>query len=295
MDRLDAMRTFVRVAELGSFSAVAQQLGVARSVVTRQVASLEAHLGARLMVRSTRRLSLTSAGTAYLERCRVILNLVDAAETDVAEERAIARGNIRIGLPLSFGLKRLAPLLLEFAEQHPAVNLEMDYTDRRMDLVEEGFDLSIRITSRLAPSDVVRKLGSCRLVTAASPAYLALHGRPQMPADLAGHECLTYSGDPNPGTWTYGSGERLETVQVRSRYSANNGDVLAEAAARGLGVTLQPDFIVGPYLADGRLEPLLEAFVPPSLGVYALLPGTRHMPYRVRVLVDFLAGRLRGV
>jgi DNA-binding transcriptional LysR family regulator len=294
MDRLDSMRMFVRVAELGSFSAVAQQLGVARSVVTRQVAALEAHLGAKLMVRTTRRLSLTSAGTAYLEKCRVILNLVEAAETDVAEERAIARGNVRIGLPLSFGLRRLAPLLLEFAEQHPAVNLEMDYTDRRMDLVEEGFDLSIRITSRLAASDVVRRLGSCRLVTAASPGYLALHGRPARPADLAGHECLAYTGDPDPGTWTYGSGERAERVPVRSRFSANNGDALAEAAARGLGITLQPDFIVEPYLADGRLEPVLAAFAAPSLGVYALLPGTRHMPYRVRVLIDFLAERLRA-
>ena len=294
MDRLDAMRIFVRVAEVGSFSVVAQQLGVARSVVTRQVAGLEAHLGAKLMVRSTRRLSLTSAGTTYLEKCRVILNLVDAAETDVAEERAIARGNVRIGLPLSFGLRRLAPLLLEFAEAHPQVNFEMDYTDRRVDLVEEGFDLSIRITSRLAPGDVVRKLGSCRLVTVASPGYLALHGRPLRPADLAGHECLAYTGDPAPGSWTYGHGERAESVYVRSRVSANNGDVLAEAAVHGLGITLQPDFIVEPYLADGRLEQVLESFVSPELGVYALLPGTRHMPYRVRVLIDFLAERLSG-
>ena len=294
MDRLDAMRLFVRVAELGSFSAVAQQLGVARSVVTRQVTALESHLGAKLMVRSTRRLSLTSAGTAYLEKCRVILNLVDSAETDVAEERAVARGSVRIGLPLSFGLKRLAPLLLEFAEQHPAVSLVMDYADRRVDLVEEGFDLSIRITSRLAPSDVVRKLGSCRLVTAAAPGYLALHGRPLRPADLAGHECLAYTGDANPGAWTYGSGGRAESVYVRSRFSANNGDALAQAAARGLGITLQPDFIVAPFLADGRLEPVLEAYAPPPLGVYALLPGTRHMPYRVRVLIDFLAERLRA-
>jgi DNA-binding transcriptional LysR family regulator len=286
------MRTFVRVAELGSFSAVAQQLGVARSVVTRQMTALEGHLGTRLMVRSTRRLSLTSAGTAYLEKCRVILNLVEAAETDVAEDRAVARGSIRIGLPLSFGLKRLAPLLLEFAAEHPQVSLAMDYTDRRVDLVEEGFDLSIRITSRLRPGDVVRRLGSCRLVTVASPDYLARHGRPLQPADLAGHECLAYTGDSSPGAWTYGAGERAETVIVRSRLSANNGDMLADAAARGLGITLQPDFIAGPYLADGRLEQVLEAFAPEELGVYALLPGTRHMPYRVRALIDFLAARL---
>lgn len=293
MDRLDAMRMFVRVAELGSFAAVAHQLGVARSVVTRQVAALEAHLGTRLMVRSTRRLALTSAGTAYLEKCRVILNLVDAAETDVAEERAVARGNIRVGLPLSFGLKRLAPLLLEFAERQPAVSLEMDYSDRRVDLVEEGFDLSIRITSRLAPSDVVRKLGTCRRVTVAAPAYLARHGRPQRPADLAAHECLAYSGDAKPVTWSYSSAGRVENVLVRSRYTANNGDVLVEAAAHGLGITLQPDFIADPYLEDGRLEQLLERFAPPELGVYALLPAARHMPYRVRVLIDFLSERLR--
>src|SRR5476649_484954 len=132
MDRLDAMHLFIRVAELGSFSAVAQQLGVARSVVTRQVEALEAHLGVKLMVRSTRRLALTSAGTNYLGKCRVILNLVEAAETDVAEERQIPRGNIRISLPLSFGIKRLAPLLLDFSQRYPEVSLDLDFTDRRV-------------------------------------------------------------------------------------------------------------------------------------------------------------------
>ena len=160
MDRLDAMHLFLRVAELGSFSAVAQQLGLARSVVTRQIAALESHLGVKLMVRSTRRLALTSAGTAYLEKCRVILNLVEAAETDVAEERLIPRGNIRISLPLSFGIKRLAPLLLDFSQRYPEVSLDMDYTDRRVKLIEEGIDLSIRITRRMDPGDVVRKIGT---------------------------------------------------------------------------------------------------------------------------------------
>lgn len=294
MDRLDAMRLFVRVAELGSFSAVAQQLGVARSVVTRQVAALEAHLGTKLMVRSTRRLSLTSAGTAYLEKCRVILNLVESAETDAAEERAVVRGRLRVGLPLSFGLRRLAPLLLEFADAHPAVELEMDYSDRRVDVVEEGFDLSIRITARLAASDVVRRLGSCRLVTVASPAYLARHGRPRRPAELAGHQCLSYAGGTTQVAWTFGSGERQEEIHVRSRFTANNGDVLADAAAHGLGITVQPDFIVGPYLADGRLEEVLPDYPPPALGMYALLPGARYLPYRVRVLIEFLSQRLRS-
>ena len=294
MDHLQAMRTFVRVAELGSFSAAAQQLGVARSVVTRQVAALERQLGAKLMVRSTRRLALTAAGTTYLEKCRVIVNLVEAAETDVAEDRAVARGKIRIGLPLSYGLKRLAPSLLEFAGDNPEVQLEMDFTDRRVDLVEEGFDLSIRITGRLAPSDVVRRLGTCNIMAVASPGYLARHGRPSHPSELAGHECLTYLGDPSPNAWTFTVKGRVEGFFVQSRVAANNGDVLVEAAARGFGIALQPDFIVLPYLADGRLEHVLPKFAPPGLGIYAVLPGTRHLPYRVRVLIDFLAGRLRS-
>lgn len=293
MDRLEAMRTFVRVAELSSFSAVANQIGVARSVVTRQVAGLERELGAKLLVRSTRRVSLTSAGAAYVEKCRVILNLVDAAETGLAQERAIVRGRIRIGLPLSYGLKRLAPLLLEFGQAHPDVSLDMELTDRRVNLLEEGFELSIRITGRLSPDDVVRRLGACRLVAAASPDYLGRHGRPRSPADLAGHECLRYSDEPSPGAWQFTVDGRVEAVQVRGRFAANNGDVLADGAARGLGITLQPDFILAPWLESGRLEPILESFAPPELGVYALLPGSRYLPLRVRVLIDFLAERLR--
>lgn len=293
MDRLEAMRTFVRVAELGNFSAVALQSGVARSVVTRQVAGLERHLGAKLMVRSTRKVSLTSAGTMFLEKCRVILNLVDAAETDVAQERAVARGKVRVGVPLSYGLKRLAPLLLEFAEEHPLVHLDMDYTDRRVDLVEEGFDLSIRITGRLAPNDVVRRLGTCRIMAVAAPDYLARHGKPTHPSELAGHECLAYTGDANRNAWSFTVDGRVQSIYVESRLAANNGDVLVDAAIRGFGIALQPDFIVQAPLADGRLVRLLQKFAPPELGIYAVLPGTRFVPYRVRVLIDFLAERLR--
>jgi len=174
------------------------------------------------------------------------------------------------------------------------VSLDMDYTDRRVDLVGEGFDLSVRITSRLAPGAVVRRLGACRLLVVASPQYLARHGRPVRPADLEGHECLAYTADASRGTWTFEVDGRAETVHVQSRLSGNNGDVLAEAAARGLGVTLQPDFIVEPYLADGRLEQVLPEVALAELGIYALLPAGRHQPHRVRLLVEFLAERLRS-
>jgi len=289
MDRLDAMHLFVRVAELGSFSAVAQQLGLARSVVTRQIAALEAHLGVKLMARSTRRLSLTSAGTAYLEKCRVILNLVESAETDVAEERLTPRGNIRISLPLSFGIKRLAPLLLDFSQRYPEVALDMDYSDRRVNLIEEGIDLSIRITRRLDGGDVARRIGSGRMHLVASPDYLSRHGRPQKPSELANHECLGYTAGGATQVWQFMVDGQLESVPVRSRIHANNGEVLTEAAAQGLGVTLQPDFIIDSFLAAGRVEVILADYPVPELGIYAMLPSNRHVPHRVRVLMDFLA------
>ena len=184
MDRLQAMHLFVRVAELSSFSAVAQQMGLARSAVTRQIAALEQHLGIKLMVRSTRRLMLTSAGAAYLEKCRVILNLVEAAETGVAEERQTPRGMIRISLPLTYGLMRVAPILLDFARRYPEVQLDMDYTDRRVNLIEEAIDLSVRITSRLGATEIARRIGSSQMHAVASPAYLAEHGMPRHPTEL---------------------------------------------------------------------------------------------------------------
>ena len=292
MDRLDAMHLFVRVAELGSFSAVAQQLGLARSVVTRQIAALEAHLGVKLMARSTRRLSLTSAGTAYLEKCRVILNLVESAETDVAEERMNPRGNIRVSLPLSFGIKRLAPLLLEFSRQYPEVALDMDYSDRRVNLIEEGIDLSVRITRRLEGSDVARRIGSGRMHVVASPDYLARHGRPQHPSDLIHHECLGYTAGGSALSWQFMIDGQLENFPIRSRIVSNNGEVLTEAAAQGLGVTVQPDFIMDGFLKAGRVEIILADYPIAELGIYAMLPSNRHVPHRVRVLMDFLAAGL---
>ncbi len=294
MDRLEAMHLFVRVAELGSFSAVAQQLGVARSVVTRQIAALETHLGVKLMARSTRRLALTSGGTAYLEKCRVILNLVEAAETGVAEERLTPRGNIRISLPLSYGMKRLAPILLDFSERYPEVSLDMDYSDRRVNLIEEGIDLSIRITRRLESGDVARKIGTSRLLVVAAPEYLSRHGQPEKPAELANHVCLGYTNAGSSQLWQFMVDGQLESFHIRSRLNANNGDVLTEATAQGLGISCQPDFIADSFLSSGRIVEILAEYPIPELGIYAILPSNRHVPHRVRVLMDTLAERLAG-
>ena len=289
MDKLDAMQTFVRVAEAGSFIAVAHQLQVARSVVTRQVAALEKHLGTQLITRSTRSLTLTAAGSAYLEKCRVILNMVDAAESRLGEEKAVARGRIRLGLPLSYGLQALMPVLLDFAEGQPFIELIMDLSDQRANLIEEGLDLSIRITADLQPGDIVRKLGQCRLLTLASPGYIAQHGEPRHPSDLRHHACLIYASDTATSTWAYRDGPQTVQVPVRGRIVANNGAALMEAASRGMGMACQPDFIAAPYLASGRVQAVLQDFEIPPLGIYAVLPSNRYIPHRVSVLIEHLA------
>jgi DNA-binding transcriptional LysR family regulator len=288
------MQVFVRVAELGSFAAVAQQLGVARSVVTRQVAALEAHLGVRLMERSTRRLTLSSAGAAYLEKCRVILNLVESAETGVAEDRQAPRGHIRVSLPLSYGLKRMVPLLLNFAREHAGVALDMDYNDRRVNLIEEGIDLAIRITGELGATDVTRRLGTMRMWTIASPDYLASYGRPQHPSELMRHECLGYTTGSRQQSWVYLVDGIPRSFPITARVSANNGEALTQASAQGLGISIQPDFIAAPYIDDGRVQKILEDFPLPELGIHAVLPSNRQVPHRVRVLIDYLAERMRA-
>jgi hypothetical protein len=293
MDKLDAMQTFVRVAEAGSFTAVADQLQVARSAVTRQIAGLEKHLGAKLMTRSTRSLTLTAAGAAYLEKCRVILNLVDVAESSLAEEKAVPRGRIRLALPLSFGLQRLMPHLLAFAQAQAHIELLLTFSDQRANLVEEGIDLAVRITADLQPGDIVRKLGECRLLTTAAPAYLALHGQPSHPAQLQHHECLVYSMTTNTASWPYRVDEQVQQFAVRGRLTANNGVALMQATAQGMGISLQPDFLAAPFLERQDVVEILREFVSPPLGIYAVLPSNRYIPHRVGVLMEYLVRVLK--
>lgn len=291
MDRLEGMRLFVRVAEMGSFAAVANQMNVARSVVTRQVAALEAHLGTKLIARSTRRLSLTSAGAGYLEKCREILGLVEAAESGLNDDRQAPRGHIRITLPLSFGIRQLMPLFGDFMAANPEIALELDFNDRRANLIEGGFDLAIRITDRLEPGDVARKIGGSRGIIAAAPDYLARHGRPQHPQDLLDHECFGYLLATRP-SWSFFVDGELQWFPVTGRLQANSGDALLAAAIQGLGVVRAPTFIAEQAVRDGRLEILLPAYPTLELGIYAVFPSNRYVPHRVRTLVDFLAARI---
>jgi len=291
MDRLDSMRLFVRVAELGSFSAVAQQMNVARSVVTRQVAALEAHLGTKLLARSTRRLSLTSAGATYLEKCREILGLVDAAEAGLTEDSQAPRGHLRITLPFSFGIRQLMPMLGDFMVANPEITIELEFSDRRTNLIEGGFDLAIRITDRLEPGDVARKIGSSRSVVVAAPGYIKRHGRPRHPKDLIRHECFGYVLATR-SSWAFSLDGKTEWFPVAGRLEANSGDALLAAAIGGLGITYLPTFIVETAVREHSLDILLPAFRAPELGIYAVFPSNRYVPHRVRALVEYLAQRI---
>jgi DNA-binding transcriptional LysR family regulator len=219
--------------------------------------------------------------------------MVDAAEASLDEEKAVPRGRIRLGLPLSFGLQRLMPALLAFAKAQPHIELMMDFSDQRANLIEEGIDLSIRITADLQPGDIVRHLGDCRLLTLASPAYLSAHGQPLHPAQLRHHECLIYSMTMNAATWAYAEAGQVSAFAVRGRIRSNNGVALTQAAAEGLGITRQPDFIAEPFLARGEVVELLQDFAPPPLGIYAVLPSNRYIPHRVNVLIEHLAQSLK--
>ena len=291
MDRLAAMQAFVRVAEAGSFTAVADQMNVARSAVTRQIAALEAHLGVKLMARSTRRLSLTEAGATYLGECRAILDRIAEAEGSLAGERKTLRGTVRTTVPLSFGLLHLTPLILEFSQAHPDIRIDLDFNDRRVNLIEEGMDLGLRITDRLPETTVARHLTTCRSVVAASPDYLRRKGEPQHPDQLAAHECLAYSLTSR-GSWTFLIDGRPHSVEIRGPITANNGNALQEAALRGMGIIYGPTFIVAEAIRTGRLVPILKEFPLPVLDMFAVYPGNRFVPQRVRRFVDFLSERL---
>jgi len=291
MDRLAAMRIFVRVAAAGSFTAVADQMNVARSAITRQIAALEAHLGVKLIARSTRRLSLTSAGMTYLEQCRDILDRVDEAEGALVGEGQTLRGQIRASVPMTFGLLHLTPLILEFSKSHPEIHMDLDFNDRRVNLIEEGMDLALRITERLPETTVARRLTACRFVVVASPAYLKRHGEPRHPDELAQRPCLAYSLTSR-SNWSFVIDGAPHLVEISGPLTANNGNALLEAALQGMGITYQPTFIAAEPIRQGKLVPILKKFPKPSLDMCAVFPGTRFVPQRVRTFVDFLASRL---
>ncbi len=291
MDRLELLRAFLAVAEAGSFAAAADRLGLARALVSKRVAALEQRLGARLFARTTRRVGLTSEGADLLPRARRILAEYEAALAELARGRGEPHGRLRLTAPTSFGIRHLGPVLAEFARAHPALAIEIALDDRFVDLVEEGFDLALRIGELPDSSLIARLLAPIRLVLCAAPAYLERHGAPREPADLARHRCLHYRHARAGTRWQLRREGRRETVSVADHFVADNGDVLAAAAEAGLGILLSPTFIVADALRAGRLVRVLADWEVPEFALYAVWPPGGRPPLRVRALVDFLLGR----
>jgi DNA-binding transcriptional LysR family regulator len=295
MDKFDDLQAFVAVVEAGSFTAAADRLDVAKSAISRRVSSLEERLGVQLLRRTTRRLNLTETGQSFYEHSARILADLDEAEAAVAQQHGELRGNLRVALPMSFGLRHMSAPIAEFSRRHPRVTFDLNLNDRRIDLVEEGVDVAIRI-GRLADSTMIaRRLFEARTVLCAAPAYLEERGAPQTPDDLLDHDCLAYSNLPDPGRWvcTDSEGDR-HTVNVNVVMTASSGDFLCEAAAEGLGVALQPTFIAADQIRSGALLPVLANYDWPVSPAYAIYPPTRHLSYRVREFIDFLADRFAG-
>ncbi len=293
MDVLTAARVFVQTVDAGGFARAARALDLSGAVVTRQVAALEAHLGARLLNRTTRRMSLTDAGEEFYERARVILEQVAEAEAAAARKTQVPEGLLRVSAPLSYGISHLAPVLARFREKHPQLRLDIDLADRVVDLAHEGIDVALRIATRLAPGIVARRIASLDMVVCAAPAYLRRRGLPRVPAELAGHETLSFSylwaGDEWPFT---GPDGRRETVRVHPAVHSSNGDLLRELAIAGGGVILQPRFIVEQALRAGTLVPILESHASLDLHLYAVYLSRSYLPSKVRVFIDFLVEEL---
>lgn len=289
MDRLATMEAFVRVAETKSFSEAARRLRSSKSLISRQVADLEAHLGVRLFHRTTRSLTLTEEGRAYHTQVTRILAEIEEADLAVSQTRTAPRGRLKVSAPMSFGILHLAPAVPIFMARYPEVELDLNLNDRYVDLVDEGLDLSIRV-GRLGESSLVaRKLADLRMILCASLAYLDQFGTPETPDDLKDHRCLCYSTNTLVPEWRLQHLDRTPwSLPIKAHLHANNGDVLRVAALAGSGIAFLPNFIVGADLQASSLISLLRGYVPEDAGIYAVYPHSRHLSPKVRAFIDFL-------
>ena len=294
MDQLAALRLLVAIADTGSFTRAARKLDISRAMASRHILELEARLGARLMQRTTRRVALTEAGAQYVERCRELIAGLEEAEREVTSRAAEPVGRLRISAPMSFGIAHIAPLLKQFATANPRLNFDLVLNDRFVDLVEEGYDIAIRI-GRLADSTLIaRRIASTRLVAAAAPSYLRSAGTPRDPADLTTHECLLYAYTAEREVWPFTGSDGQRDIRVSGRVVCNNAQALSAMAAAGLGIVLAPDFILAPALSSGQLVEILADHAIEPLGIYAVHPSLAHVPLKVRAFVDFLSARFSG-
>ena len=294
MDRLTAMRVFVHVVDTGSLTAAADKMDMSRSMASRYLAELEIWLKARLLHRSTRRISLTEAGEGALQRCRQMLALADETVGAVATMDDVPRGLIRVTCSVSFAQAHLAAALAGYVALHPEAKVDLLAVDRTVNLVEERVDLAIRITNELDPNLIARRLGACRSVACATPEYLKRYGTPMKPEELSAHNCLTYSYF-GKSIWRFGRGGQRSAVPVCGNFSANEVVALTQAALADTGVALQPMYVVAPFIRAGKLVALLPDWKADEMGIHCVYTSRRQMPVILRTLMDFLAERFEPV
>ena len=289
MNELTQIKSFVALVESRSISKAAERMDIAVSAVSRRLKELESGLGVQLVQRTTRRMHITEAGEKFYRRCGRLLDDLEEAKHEASNTATALSGTLRIATPLSFGVAHLSPAVAAFMHLHPQIKIELDMSDRRIDLVEEGLDLAIRIGTLEDSSLMARKLASVRHVVCASPDFLNRHGIPSTPQDLSALPALCYGNLSQPDTWHYHDKDsKPGQVKVLMRMRANNGDALVEAAIAGLGVLCEPSFIVHGSVERGVLKPLLTDYQWNPMGIFAVYPQTKHMPTRVRAFIDFL-------
>jgi len=293
-DRLSEIAAFVEVARQRSFVRAADHLDVSVSRVSRAVAALETRLGVRLLQRSTRRVALSEAGRLHVARCEALLAELVDAEAAISERNTALRGALRISVPSGFGLTHLAPMLPDFLRQHPQLSIELQMSNRFVDLIEEGYELAIRVGTLRDSRLAARKLGTNRRILVAAPAYLREHGAPRHPRQLAQRACLVLDIGEHPDQWALHGRNTRHAVRVGGPLLSNNVLALRTACVAGLGVALLPRFALGAQLADGALVRVLPHWQSAEQGIYAVYPSHRFIPAKVRAFVDFVESRLRG-
>lgn len=292
MDKFTCMQALVRVVESGSFAEAARRMGVSAPMVTKYIGHLEQTLGSRLLNRSTHSLSLTDSGHAYYQRCVQLLDDLDDAEAVASAQNKSPRGSLRMSVSTDFGVDHLGPVLLEYSSQYPDVRIDVSVSNHLVDLVEEGFDLAVRITTQLRTNLVARKFATSNLIACASAAYLERHGLPQIPENLVHHNCLSFSGTDLTGEqWRFAREGRVSIVKAAGNLRASSNELLKLAALQGQGVVLQPTFNVSDDLRRQRLVPILTDYDAGSLGIYVVYPHRKHQTAKVRSFIDTLAGR----